>query len=67
MNWECMGRRGNCYDNALAESFFQILKRERIRRKIYSGRKEARRDIFITSNPSTTRNAAMVTLLAWLR
>ena len=26
-----MSRRGNCYDNAVAESFFQLLKRERIR------------------------------------
>lgn len=26
-------RRGNCHDNAVAESFFQLLKRERMRRK----------------------------------
>ncbi len=31
-----MGRRGNCHDNAVAESFFQLLKRERIKRNIYS-------------------------------
>jgi putative transposase len=41
-----MSRRGNCYDNAVAESFFQLLKRERVRRKIYADREEARRDIF---------------------
>ena len=41
-----MSRRGNCYDNAVAESFFQLLKRERIRRKIYIDRNEARRDVF---------------------
>jgi putative transposase len=41
-----MSRRGNCYDNAVAESFFQLLKRERIRRKIYPTRDEARSDIF---------------------
>lgn len=41
-----MSRRGNCYDNAVAESFFQLLKRERIRRRIYLDREEARRDIF---------------------
>ena len=41
-----MSRRGNCHDNAVAESFFQLLKRERIRRKIYADREEARRDIF---------------------
>lgn len=41
-----MSRRGNCHDNAVAESFFQLLKRERIRRKIYLTRDEARQDIF---------------------
>lgn len=41
-----MSRRGNCHDNAVAESFFQLLKRERIRRRIYRNREEARRDIF---------------------
>ena len=41
-----MSRRGNCYDNAVAESFFQLLKRERIRRKIYPNRDAARQDIF---------------------
>lgn len=41
-----MSRRGNCYDNAVAESFFQLLKRERIHRKIYTAREDARRDIF---------------------
>ncbi len=41
-----MSRRGNCLDNAVAESFFQLLKRERIKRKIYGSRDEARRDVF---------------------
>jgi len=41
-----MSRRGNCHDNAVAESFFQLLKRERIKRKIYNTRDEARSDIF---------------------
>jgi putative transposase len=41
-----MSRRGNCWDNAVAESFFQLLKRERIRRKVYSTREQARREIF---------------------
>ncbi|EKU51875.1 integrase core domain protein [Acinetobacter sp. WC-323] len=31
-----MSRRGNCHGNAVAESFFQLLKRERIKKKIYS-------------------------------
>ena len=41
-----MSRRGNCHDNAVAESFFNLLKRERIRRKIYKTRDEARQDVF---------------------
>ncbi|RXJ65703.1 hypothetical protein CS022_24720 [Veronia nyctiphanis] len=41
-----MSRKGNCHDNAVAESFFQLLKRERIKRKTYSTREEARVDIF---------------------
>lgn len=41
-----MSRRGNCYDNAVVESFFQLLKRERIKRRVYATREEARADIF---------------------
>lgn len=41
-----MSRRGNCHDNAVAESFFSLLKTERIKRKIYKTRAEARSDVF---------------------
>ena len=41
-----MSRRGNCHDNAVGESFFNLLKRERIRRRTYRTRAEARRDVF---------------------
>jgi putative transposase len=41
-----MSRRGNCHDNAVAESFFSLLKRERVRRRIYRTRDEARQDVF---------------------
>jgi len=41
-----MSRRGNCFDNAVAESFFQLLKRERIKRRIYPSREVARQDVF---------------------
>ena len=41
-----MSRRGNCHDNAVAESFFNLLKRERIRRRVYRTRDEARQDVF---------------------
>ena len=40
-----MSRRGNCHDNAVAESFFQLLKRERIKRHIYASRDNARTDV----------------------
>ena len=41
-----MSRRGNCHDNAVVESFFNLLKRERIRRRTYKTRAEARQDVF---------------------
>lgn len=41
-----MSRRGNCWDNAVAESFFSSLKKERIRKRIYRTRDEARADVF---------------------
>ena len=44
---ECsMSGRGNCYDNAVAESFFGLLKRERVNRVRYRTRDEARSDLF---------------------
>jgi transposase InsO family protein len=50
-----MSRRGNCHDNAVAQSFFQFLKRERIRRRTYPTRDAARQDMFecieLFSNP----------------
>jgi putative transposase len=43
-----MSRRGNCYDNAAAESFFSSLKKEKIRRYIFKIRnEEARAEIFV--------------------
>ena len=41
-----MSRRGNCHDNAVDESFFQLLKRERIKWKIYPSREAAKMDVF---------------------
>lgn len=40
-----MNRSGKCHDNAVVESFFNLLKRERIRRKVYRTRAKARRDV----------------------
>ena len=41
-----MSAVGSCYDNAAAESFFGVLKRERVNRRRYVTRAEARADIF---------------------
>ena len=41
-----MRRRGNCWDNAVAESFFSNLKSEQIKKRIYQTRAEAKSDIF---------------------
>lgn len=41
-----MSRRGNCWDNAVVESFFSTLKREWVQGKVYRTRSEARADIF---------------------
>ncbi len=41
-----MSRRGTCWDNAVAESFFQLLKRERIRQIVDLARYVAREDAF---------------------
>jgi putative transposase len=41
-----MSRRGNCWDNAVAESFFSSLKKERIKKRIYKAREIARADVF---------------------
>jgi len=41
-----MSRRANCWDNAVAESFFSSLKKERVRKRIYRTRDEAKADLF---------------------
>ena len=40
-----MSRRGNCWDNAVAESFFSSLKKERIKKQIYRNRELAMTDV----------------------
>ena len=41
-----MSRKGNCWDNAVAESFFGSLKKERIKKRVYKTRDLARSDVF---------------------
>jgi putative transposase len=40
-----MSRKGNCWDNAVAESFFSSLKKERIKKQIYKNRALALADV----------------------
>lgn len=41
-----MSRKGNCWDNALMESFFATLKKERVYQEDYVTRSEARSSVF---------------------
>ena len=41
-----MSGHGNCYDNACVESFFATLKKERVYRRHYRTRSDARADVF---------------------
>ena len=41
-----MSRRGNCHDNAVAESFFATIKKHIVRKKIYTTRNDAKAEIF---------------------
>ena len=41
-----MSRRANCWDNAMMESFFATLKKERIHHESYVTRAAARRSVF---------------------
>ncbi len=41
-----MSRVGDCWDNAVAESFFATLKAELVERRVYRSRQEARAEVF---------------------
>jgi putative transposase len=41
-----MGSRGDCYDNAVAESFFAMLKKELIHRRSWPVKAELRTEVF---------------------
>lgn len=43
---QSMSRKGNCWDNAVAESFFHTLKTGLVNHRNYQTRKEAQQDIF---------------------
>jgi len=41
-----MSGKGNCYDNAVCESFFHTLKTEHVHRFDYETREQAKRSVF---------------------
>ena len=43
---QSMGSRGDCYDNAVAESFFATLKKELIHRRSWPTKAELRTEVF---------------------
>lgn len=56
-----MSQRGNCQDNSFAKSFFNSLKKERLRKKVNKTRNLARGDIFYYIEYSTTGPGATAT------
>jgi putative transposase len=59
-----MSRRGNYWDNSVAESFFSSLKKERVRNRTYRTREEARSDVFDYIEVSKTGSAGTDTSAA---
>ena len=49
-----MSGKGNCYDNAVVESFFSSLKNEIVHHQDYHTRDQARSEIFESSSCFTT-------------
>ena len=41
-----MGSKGDCFDNAVAESFFATLEKDLLRRRSFATRQDARRAVF---------------------
>ena len=57
-----MSRKGNCWDNAPTESFFNSLKNERVHGTRYATRDEARADLFDYIEPFYNRKRRHSTL-----
>lgn len=57
-----MSRKGDCWDNAVAESFFNSLKNERTHLARYATREEAKRDTFDYIEPFYNRKRRHSTL-----
>jgi len=57
-----MSRKGNCYDNAVVESFFGNLKNELVHHRRFASREEARTAIFDYIEVFYNRQRAHATL-----
>jgi putative transposase len=62
-----MSRRGNCWDNAVAESFFGSLKKEHIKKRIYKNRAIACAEIAEYIDAFTIPPDGIVTWVASVR
>lgn len=66
-----MSRRGNCWDNAVAESFFSSLKKELIQKRIYKTSALAHADVLdhietATNEPTVTAILAVAAPMCWI-
>jgi transposase InsO family protein len=59
-----MNRKGNCWDNAVAESFFSSLEKERIKKQIYKKRELAIADLADYIDSFTIERAVTVISVA---
>ena len=62
-----MSRKGNCWDNAVAESFFSSLKKERIKKQIYKNRELAANRPFIRDGDRVSTNSWELHETHWIR
>ena len=62
-----MSRRGNCWDNAVAESFFSSLKKGRIKKRIYADRETVVLDVTEYIEGFCNRHAAIAISVALVR
>lgn len=64
-----MGSRGDCWDNAVAESFFATLKKELVHRRSWPTREELRREVFdyVEIFYNTTRRHSTLGMLSPIR
>jgi transposase InsO family protein len=54
-----MSGKGNCYDNAMVETFFKTLKSELVWRTVFYTRQEADRQLAAISTASTIPSGAI--------